>query len=405
MNAISNTCFLNAPTDRAANADNNNQVAIPTMLGRNEMHAIFSMCRKNQWNSVLRCVQTNPQIPVTSMIMDNHISTTILHQAITSKGNTELRAKVIRTILEMAPQAAAIKNGYGSLPLHVIAQRNTKMDAPTKELLITELVLAYKGALLQPGGVGKRTPLHIIFTDYISPRVTELMIQYGPQACFMRDKKGYLAAHVACSRHCSPEKLRMLLAVHPESLVAKTNDGQTLLSLAIGTATRSHPNYALIDAIRTKLDGIGVGISVPRGIAVSPRRRMASVATTSTTSKSNRYQQKFKKALTRRRANAITTASPKYWDSSVSLDAASLVAASAGATAMSTTAAATITTDSVVESYNHHHSNVRKVTDKSTASNDDDDDDGKEPALEEDPVSLLLHFSRHTDGKTRVEQV
>lgn len=170
MNAISNGCFLNSSPTAHAKQDNNNGIIIPssspdpTMLGRNEMHAIFSMCRKNQWNSVLRCVQTNPQIPITSMIMDNHISTTILHQAITSKGNTEHRANVIRTILEMAPQAASIKNGYGSLPLHVIAQRNTKMDAPTKELLITELVLAYKGALLQPGGVGKRTPLHIIFT-------------------------------------------------------------------------------------------------------------------------------------------------------------------------------------------------------------------------------------------------
>lgn len=132
--------------------------------GREEMRAIFAMCRKNQWNSVLRCLQHNPIIPVTSMIMDNHISTTILHQAITSKGNTELRTRVIREILELAPQAATIKNGYGSLPLHVISQRNTKMDAPTKELLIGELVRAHQGALLQPGGVGKRTPLHIIFT-------------------------------------------------------------------------------------------------------------------------------------------------------------------------------------------------------------------------------------------------
>jgi hypothetical protein len=96
--------------------------------------------------------------------MDNHISTTILHQAITSKGDTKSRTRVILEIIDVAPKAAAIKNGYGSLPLHVIAQRNTKMDAPTKELLITELVNAYKPALVEQGGVGKRTPLHIIFT-------------------------------------------------------------------------------------------------------------------------------------------------------------------------------------------------------------------------------------------------
>ena len=98
------------------------------------------------------------------MIMDNHISTTILHQAITSKGDIKARTRVIREILDIAPKAATIKNGYGSLPLHVISQRNTKLDAATKELLIHELVAAYKGALVEQGGVGKRTPLHIIFT-------------------------------------------------------------------------------------------------------------------------------------------------------------------------------------------------------------------------------------------------
>jgi len=38
------------------------------------------------------------------------------------------------------------------------------MDAKTKETLIFELVAAHKGALTEEGGVGKRTPLHIIFT-------------------------------------------------------------------------------------------------------------------------------------------------------------------------------------------------------------------------------------------------
>ena len=38
------------------------------------------------------------------------------------------------------------------------------MDAQTKERLVFELVQAYTGALTEEGGVGKRTPLHIIFT-------------------------------------------------------------------------------------------------------------------------------------------------------------------------------------------------------------------------------------------------
>lgn len=131
---------------------------------REEMADVFQLCRTDNWTAVLRCLQEKPWIAVTPMIMDNHIATTVVHQAITSKGSTELRAKVIRQILRVTPQAAAIKNGYGSLPLHVIAQRNTRMDAQTKEKLIFDLVAAYKGALTEEGGVGKRTPLHIIFT-------------------------------------------------------------------------------------------------------------------------------------------------------------------------------------------------------------------------------------------------
>ena len=148
------------------NHHQNNSPSVPLFRAPSaeEMHAVFTMCRQNRWNSVLNCIRSNHLIPVTSMIMDNHISTTILHQAITSKGDTKARTRVIREILDIAPKAAAIKNGYGSLPLHVISQRNTKVDAPTKELLIHELVNAYKGALVEQGGVGKRTPLHIIYT-------------------------------------------------------------------------------------------------------------------------------------------------------------------------------------------------------------------------------------------------
>jgi hypothetical protein len=217
------------------------------------MDYVFQLCRNDEWAAILGELKKNPLIATTSMIMDNHISTTVLHQAITSKGNTRERAEVVQEILRMTPHAAAIKNGYGSLPLHVIAQRNTKMDAPTKELLIRKLVLAHKEALTEPGGVGKRTPLHIIFTDYISPSLTKMMIDHGANACFMRDKKGFLPAHVACSRHCSPEKLRMLLDVNPTALRDETGDGHTLLSLATSTATKSHPNYALIDELNRQL--------------------------------------------------------------------------------------------------------------------------------------------------------
>lgn len=94
---------------------------------------------------------------MTPLIMDNNIATTILHQAISSKSNTQARAAVIMAILEQTPLAANIRNGYGSLPIHVICQRNTKMDSQTKERLITALIDACPSTLLEAGGVGGRT--------------------------------------------------------------------------------------------------------------------------------------------------------------------------------------------------------------------------------------------------------
>jgi hypothetical protein len=187
------------------------------------------------------------------MIMDNHISTTVLHQAITSKAKIDGRASVIQTILDLEPEAATIKNGYGSLPLHVISQRNTKMDSQTKEHLMNKLVKVFPEALLQEGGVGKRTPLHIAFTDYISPHLGRMMISAGSDATFHKDKKGWLPVHVAVSRHCSPEKLWMLLEANPRSLYDLTDKGESLLCLAKTTATKSHPNFRLISELEKKL--------------------------------------------------------------------------------------------------------------------------------------------------------
>jgi hypothetical protein len=128
------------------------------------MEDIFKLCREDKWNEVLQLVRSNPGIALSPIVMENHIQTTVIHQAITSKGNVAVRAELITLVLHCTPKAASSKNGYGSLPLHVIAQRNTKMDSNTKERIIFNLMDAYPQALVEPGGVGKRTPLHIIFT-------------------------------------------------------------------------------------------------------------------------------------------------------------------------------------------------------------------------------------------------
>lgn len=173
-----------------------------------------------------------------------------------------------------------------------------------------------------------------------------MMIQNGPQACFMKDKKGFLPAHVACSRHCSPEKLRMLLHIHPESMLAKTNDGQTLLSLAMGTATRSHPNYALIDALRCKMEEMGHDITT----ATTPTTRMC-----------------------------VSPSPPPK------------MALSSGGFRLSG---------------RKRSRNKRKVTDDTTCATATNKTAASTMDEDNDPVNLLLHFSRHTDDRgLKVEQV
>lgn len=137
---------------------------VTSPMDRVEANKVFQLCRSDCWIDILAIQKRKPWIALATMTMDNHIATTVLHQAITSRGDTKIRADVILAILKATPQAARIKNGYGSLPLHVIAQRNTKMKASIKEEIIVELIQAYPEALKEEGGVGKRTPLHIIFT-------------------------------------------------------------------------------------------------------------------------------------------------------------------------------------------------------------------------------------------------
>ena len=129
-----------------------------------ELTMLLRSCRSNDWTRVLQSLQANPYVALDTLTMGNYISTTVLHQAISSKGDIVLRAEVISTILSKTPEAAKMTNGYGSMPLHAIAQRNLKMDSQTKERLMIELVQCYKDALTSNGGIGGRTPLHIIFT-------------------------------------------------------------------------------------------------------------------------------------------------------------------------------------------------------------------------------------------------
>mmetsp|Transcript_7095 Transcript_7095/g.13045 ORF Transcript_7095/g.13045 Transcript_7095/m.13045 type:complete len:304 (-) Transcript_7095:251-1162(-) len=187
------------------------------------------------------------------MIMANNRKTTILHQAITGKGDNQARVSVMRAVLALVPIAASLPNGLGSLPIHTLLQRNVQMDAQSREALALALIDAYPESLLIPGGLGGRLPLHIAFTDYLPTSVISKILEIAPSSCFVRDRKGWLPIHIACSRNTSQEKLRMLFDVNPSLLYAHTTQGETVLQLATSAATDSHPNKSAITAIKARL--------------------------------------------------------------------------------------------------------------------------------------------------------
>lgn len=110
------------------------------------------------------------------------------------------------------------------------------------------------------------------------------------------------------SRHVSPDKLKMLLgklvlkgpelasvgfsslnatdslscssisgtAANPASIREVTNDQKTALQLARTTATRSHPNYALIRALQEALPEGGDGVGIPSNAAAIVPTRVSS---------------------------------------------------------------------------------------------------------------------------------
>ena len=259
--AKSSKAPLPVPTGPVATAEEIDADTKRAQLEDAVSNSIFVLCKEERWAEVSNLVAANPSLAVAPMTMANNITTTILHQAITSKGDVGARADLVKFVLSIRPSAAAIKNGYGSLPIHVLAQRNCKMKSKAKEELLLALVHAYPSSIMVAGGVGARNPLHIVFTDYISAELCQKMLTLRPAAARMRDKKGWLPIHVATSRHCSPEKLDMLLEAYPESLTETTNDGKTPLMLAKSTATKQHPNRTLLKALEERLKSSGKDMS------------------------------------------------------------------------------------------------------------------------------------------------
>ena len=174
------------------------------------------------------------------------VSSSVLHQLIAIRGSEKLRVALIAKILDKTPEAARIVNSQNCLPLHQILQRNVQMNKNDKNRITRKLIAVYPESAKVPGGKLNRLPLHVLFTDFKCPTLTQEIIDAYPEACGITDLSGYLPAHIGCRRNTSPHKLDMLLARYPQALEALTNNKESLLDLARISASTKHPNRSLI---------------------------------------------------------------------------------------------------------------------------------------------------------------
>jgi hypothetical protein len=74
----------------------------------------------------------------------------------------------------------------------------------------------------------------------------------------MKDKKGYMPAHVAVPTvgNWSPKELQMRLSVNPSAVYEQTNENETLLELATNTAYELNHQLGIFKATATPKFGV-----------------------------------------------------------------------------------------------------------------------------------------------------
>jgi hypothetical protein len=107
-----------------------------------EIGNISCLCKEHKWKEVLQAIEKAHYLAGASWSMQNSLSTTLIHQVIVDRGDPEARASVSSFLLTKTPHCARVRSGQGSLPLHVICQRNVKMPAAKKTELILQMIFA-----------------------------------------------------------------------------------------------------------------------------------------------------------------------------------------------------------------------------------------------------------------------
>jgi len=164
-----------------------------------DMQNVIKLCRENDWYRVFSLLQENPRIALTPIILNDRATqtTTILHQAITApKGGDRLaRELIIRKVLEIAPEAATMRNSSGILPVECLSLRGVYFESKVKNDLFSAFLKTYSMDDVSDGTGKSWKPSTFQKVQAVKGRRTAAKVTSHSHAKSLRSK--------GCSKHLS----------------------------------------------------------------------------------------------------------------------------------------------------------------------------------------------------------
>lgn len=116
----------------------------------------------------------------------------------------------LRILLDVCPQAAAVRDHIGFTPLHWAVGHSASLPS------VAMLLDSHPAALREKGGPAKSLPLHVAAASGATGEVVALLLARCPEAVMVPDAQHFLPLHLACERPAAAEVVAQILAAHPE---------------------------------------------------------------------------------------------------------------------------------------------------------------------------------------------
>ncbi len=154
----------------------------------------------------------------TNIIPPHKHKSTPLHYLVCARPPDQL----VKSILQLAPDAIHKKNTAGYLPLHYACLFKASPD------VIKMLFEAYPQAAKVQCRFGKTLPLHYACSCNESLEIIKIILDAYPNGAKVQNSKGDLPLHYACHYNASPDVIKMLLEANPQAAEVQSEHGLPL---------------------------------------------------------------------------------------------------------------------------------------------------------------------------------